>query len=249
MFLGAGSAATGIGDLIVSAFMANGLSEEEARRNLWFVNSRGLVVKSTENLTSHIAGYAHDHPAMGFLSAINDIKPHILIGATGRPNTFTEEVIKTMARLNPTPTIFALSNPTSQAECTAEQAYRWSEGRAIFASGSPFAPVNYGGREYRPGQGNNSYVFPGIGMGAVACQARVINDDMFLAAAKTLADQVSQRSLDAGTLYPPLADIRRVSLEIAIAVAEKAYECDVANEPRPNDLRAFIQSKVYDPRY
>ncbi|NNE64711.1 MAG: NAD-dependent malic enzyme, partial [Gammaproteobacteria bacterium] len=135
MFLGAGSAATGIGDLIVSAFMANGLSEKEARRNLWFVNSRGLVVKSTENLTSHIAGYAHDHPAMDFMSAINDIKPHILIGATGRPNTFTEEVIKTMTRLNPTPTIFALSNPTSQAECTAEQAYRWSEGRAIFASG------------------------------------------------------------------------------------------------------------------
>jgi malate dehydrogenase (oxaloacetate-decarboxylating)(NADP+) len=186
---------------------------------------------------------------MDFISAINDIKPHILIGATGRPNTFTEEVIQTMTRLNPQPTIFALSNPTSQAECTAEQAYRWSEGKAIFASGSPFAPVNYGGREYRPGQGNNSYVFPGIGMGAVACQVSMINDEMFLAAAKTLADQVSQQDLDAGTLYPPLADIRNVSLEIALAVAETAYKSNVANEPYPSDLRAFIQSKVYDPRY
>ena len=183
------------------------------------------------------------------IMAINDIKPHILIGATGRPNTFTEEVIQTMTRLNPQPTIFALSNPTSQAECTAEQAYRWSEGKAIFASGSPFAPVNYGGREYRPGQGNNSYVFPGIGMGAVACQVSMINDEMFLAAAKTLADQVSQQDLDAGTLYPPLADIRNVSLEIALAVAETAYKSNVANEPYPSDLRAFIQSKVYDPRY
>lgn len=249
MFLGAGSAATGIGDLIVSALMASGLSEDEARRKLWFVNSRGLVVKSTENLTSHLSAYAHDHPPMDFVDAINEIKPHILIGATGRPNTFTGEVINTMARLNPRPTIFALSNPTSQAECTAEQAYRWSEGKAIFASGSPFAPVIYDGKEYRPGQGNNSYVFPGIGMGAVACQASVINDEMFLVAAKTLTDQVSQQSLDAGTLYPPLADIRPVSLEIAIAVAETAYECNVANEPYPPDLRAFIQSKVYDPRY
>jgi malate dehydrogenase (oxaloacetate-decarboxylating)(NADP+) len=249
MFLGAGSAATGIGDLIASALIAGGLSEDQARRKLWFVNSRGLVVKSTENVSSHLAAYAHDHPAMDFISAINDIKPHILIGATGRPNTFTEEVIQTMTRLNPQPTIFALSNPTSQAECTAEQAYRWSEGKAIFASGSPFAPVNYGGREYRPGQGNNSYVFPGIGMGAVACQVSMINDEMFLAAAKTLADQVSQQDLDAGTLYPPLADIRNVSLEIALAVAETAYKSNVANEPYPSDLRAFIQSKVYDPRY
>jgi malate dehydrogenase (oxaloacetate-decarboxylating)(NADP+) len=238
MFLGAGSAATGIGDLIVAALMADGLSEDQAR-----------VVKSTENVMPHLAAYAHDHPAMDFMSAVNDIKPHILIGATGRPNTFTEEVIQTMSGLNPQPTIFALSNPTSQAECTAEQAYRWSEGKAIFASGSPFAPVNYSGREYCPGQGNNSYVFPGIGMGALACQASVINDKMFLAAAKTLSNQVSQQDLDAGTLYPPLTNIRRVSLEIALAVAETAYQCNIANEPYPSDLRAFIQSKVYDPRY
>ncbi|MCP4431462.1 MAG: NAD-dependent malic enzyme [Gammaproteobacteria bacterium] len=249
MFLGAGSAATGIGDLIVSAFTTIGLSEEEARQKLWFVNSRGLVVKSTDNLLPHIAAYAHDYPAMDFISAINDIKPHILIGATGRPGTFTEAVIKTMAGHHSQPTIFALSNPTSQAECTAEQAYHWSDGKAIFASGSPFATVSYKGREYRPGQGNNSYVFPGIGMGAVACNARVINDEMFLAAARTLADQVDQASLDAGTLYPPLADIRKVSLEIAVALAEKAYESDIADEPRPHDLHTFIKSKVYNPLY
>ena len=249
MFLGAGSAATGIGDLIVAALVEQGLAEAEARQRLWFVNSRGLVVKTTRNLTSHIAHYAHDHREMAFIEAIKDIKPHILIGATGMPDTFTEEVIETMTSINDQPTVFALSNPTSRAECTAQQAYRWSKGKAIFASGSPFAPVNYDGREYRPGQGNNSYVFPGIGMGAIACNARIINDDMFLAAAKTLADQVSQVSLDAGTLYPPLADIRKVSLEIAVAVAEKAYECGLAQEDRPDDLREFIQGMVYDPRY
>lgn len=249
MFLGAGSAATGIGDLIVSAFKERGIDETEARQKLWFVNSRGLVVRSTENLLPNVAIYAHDHPAMDFVEAINEIKPHILIGATGRPGTFSREVIESMTRHNSRPTIFALSNPTSQAECTAEQAYQWSDGNAVFASGSPFAAVTYKGREYHPGQGNNSYVFPGIGMGAVACNASIINDDMFLAAANTLANQVDQAGLDTGTLYPPLKDIRKVSLEIAIALAEKAYECGVALEPRPDDLREYVRSLVYDPRY
>lgn len=249
MFLGAGSAATGIGDLIVAAFIEQGLSEADALKRLWFVNSRGLVVKSMEKLPSHVTAYAHDHAAMGFVEAINDIKPHILIGATGMPETFTEEVVETMARINDRPVVFALSNPTSRAECTAEQAYQWSQGRVIFASGSPFDPVHYEGKEYRPGQGNNSYVFPGIGMGAIACNASIINDEMFLAAAKKLADQVSQSSLDAGTLYPPLSNIREVSLEIAVALAEKAYECGVAQYPRPDNLRENIQGLMYDPRY
>ena len=249
MFLGAGSAATGIGDLIVAAFVEQGLSEAEARRRLWFVNSRGLVVKSTQNLLSHLHPYAHDHVEMGFVEAINDIKPHILIGATGMPETFTAEVIETMARINERPTVFALSNPTSRAECTAEQAYQWSKGKVIFASGSPFGVVNYEGKEYRPGQGNNSYVFPGIGLGAVACDARIINDEMFLAAAKTLADQVSQSSLDAGALYPPLSNIREVSLEIAVALAEKAYEYGVARDPGPGNLKETIRGLMYDPRY
>ena len=249
MFLGAGSASTGIGDLMVAAFIEEGLSEAEARQRLWFVNSRGLVVKSTDRLLEHVQPYAHDHPPMGFLDAIKDIKPHILIGATGMPNTFTEEVIQTMSSINDRPTVFALSNPTSRAECTAEQAYEWSKGKVIFASGSPFAAVNYGGKLYQPGQGNNSYVFPGIGMGAVACNASVINDEMFLASVKALAGLVSQQSLDAGTLYPPLGEIRKVSLEIAVALAEKAYECGVAQNPKPSDLRGTIEALMYDPEY
>ena len=249
MFLGAGSASTGIGDLMVAAFIEEGLSEAEARQRLWFVNSRGLVVKSTERLLEHVLPYAHYHAPMDFVDAIKEIKPHILIGATGMPNTFTQEVIEAMSNINDRPTVFALSNPTSRAECTAEQAYQWSKGKVIFASGSPFAAVNYGGREYRPGQGNNSYVFPGIGMGAVACNASIINDEMFLASVKALAEQVSQQSLDAGTLYPPLCDIRKVSLEIAVAVAEKAYECSVAQDPKPNYLRGTIEVLMYDPEY
>jgi malate dehydrogenase (oxaloacetate-decarboxylating)(NADP+) len=249
MFLGAGSAATVIAFLRVAAFIEEGLSEADARQRLWFVNSRGLVVKSTEKLLTHVMPYAHDHDPMGFVDAIKEIKPHVLIGATGMPNTFTQEVVETMSEINERPAIFALSNPTSRAECTAEQAYEWSKGKVIFTSGSPFGVVNYGGKEYRPGQGNNSYVFPGIGMGAVACNASVINDEMFLSSVKALAEQVSQESLDAGTLYPPLCDIREVSLEIAVALAEKAYECGVAQDPKPDNLRETIQGLMYDPKY
>ena len=198
---------------------------------------------------SHNMPYAHDYPQLGFVDAIKDIKPHILIGATGAPGTFTQEVIETMAQINERPAIFALSNPTSRAECTAEQAYDWSEGRAIFTSGSPFDAVKRNGVTHQPGQGNNAYVFPGIGLGAVACQAKTIDDAMFLAAADALAYQVSQKNLDAGTLYPPLSDIREVSLHIAVAVAETAYKSGVAQAKRPDDLMAYIKDMMYVPNY
>lgn len=154
-----------------------------------------------------------------------------------------------MSAINERPAIFALSNPTSRAECTAEQAYEWSGGRALFTSGSPFDAVEMGGKTHQPGQGNNAYVFPGIGLGAIACQAKHINDAMFLAAADALAHQVSQANLDAGTLYPPLSDIREVSLNIAVAVAEKAYETGLAGLKRPADLKAHIESLMYQPDY
>jgi len=250
MFLGAGSAATGIGDLIVEALETMGLSNQAARERLWFVNSKGLVVKSrVDELPTHTLSYAHDHEPMDFLSAITSIKPHILIGATGSPGTFTEEVIRTMAEINTCPTIFALSNPTSQAECTAEQAYKWSDGRAIFASGSPFSPVEVNGKLMRPGQGNNAYIFPGIGLGAIASGASVITEDMFLIAAKTLADTVRKEDLEYGTLYPPLSQIRDVSLSIATKVAEKAYDEGIARMERPPDIRGMIQKRMYQPYY
>lgn len=249
MFLGAGSAATGIGDLIYTAFREENISEQEARRRLWFVDVNGLVVKSREDLLSHNLPYAHDEESMSFNEAINKIKPHVLIGATGAPGTFTQEIIESMAFINDRPTVFALSNPTSRAECTAEQAYEWSGGNIIFASGSPFSPVIYDGITFIPGQGNNAYVFPGIGLGALACGAKLLTDDIFLIAAKTLSDLVSEDDLNNGTIYPPLTKIRDVSYEIAVAVAEKAYTDGNARINKADDLRKAIKEAMYDPHY
>lgn len=249
MFLGAGSAATGIGDLMVAAFQQLGLSEEQATQKLFFNDRKGLVVKSRTDLMPHNRPYAHDHEQLNFIDAINTIKPHVLIGATGTPGTFTQEVIEAMAALNERPAIFALSNPTSRAECTAEQAYEWSKGRAIFTSGSPFDAVDYEGKTLKPGQGNNAYIFPGIGLGALACRATTISDEMFLTAAKSLADMVSEENLKSSTLFPPLTDIREASLNIATAVAGKAYEQGLAQEPKPDNLRDFIASQMYDASY
>lgn len=249
MFLGAGSAATGIADLLVAAFQATGLDESASRQRLWFNDINGLVVASRNDLMPHNLPYAHEHEPRGFIDALKSIKPHVLIGATGAPGTFTQEVIETLSELNDRPTIFALSNPTSRAECTAEQAYEWSGGKAIFASGSPFSPVEYNGSKLIPGQGNNAYVFPGIGLGAIACEARTITDEMFLAAARTLADQVKESDLARGTLYPPLADIRPVSKAIALSVAETAFKQDVAGLKKPQDLPGYIESLIYEPEY
>src|SRR5262245_29389081 len=219
MFLGAGSAATGIADLMTVALASEGLSLEAARRSLWFVDMHGLVVKQRTDLMPHNLPYAHDVEPQGFVEAIDAVRPHVLIGATGAPGTFTRAVIERMSQINQRPTIFALSNPTSQAECTAQQAYSWSNGNAIFASGSPVGPETYDGRTFRLEQGNNAYVFPCIGLVAVACRALTLPDDLFLAAARTLAGLVRQDDLDHGALYPPLREIRKISLAIAASVA------------------------------
>ena len=249
MFLGAGSAATGIADLIHSALCDAGLDEQDARKRLWFVDRSGLVVRGRDGLAPHNQPYAHDVPGTSFHAAIQKIRPDVLIGATGAPGTFTEEVVRLMAEINERPLIFALSNPTSKAECTAEQAYQWSNGRAIFASGSPFDAVTYAGEEFRPGQGNNAYVFPGIGLGAIACNARTISDEMFLEAARVLSEQVSEHELAAGAVYPPLADIRKVSLAIATAVANKAWQQGLAQIDRPANVEQMITEQMYDPSY
>jgi len=247
MFLGAGSAATGIADLMTSAFVEEGLSPEEARRRLWFVDVNGLVVKSRTDLMPHNIPYAHDAASAGFVEAIDLVKPHVLIGATGAPGTFTRPVVERMSAINPRPVIFALSNPTSKAECTAEQAYAWSGGRAIFTSGSPFAPVVHEGKTFRPAQGNNAYVFPGIGLGAVACRARTLPDDLFLTAARALAGLVRESDLEHGALYPPLAEIRKISLAIAVSVANQAYSLGVARRKRPPNVRRSVEALMYTP--
>ena len=247
MFLGAGSAATGIADLMTTALIDEGLSPDDARRHLWFVDVNGLVVRGRADLMEHNLPYAHDHQPLGFVEAIDAIRPHVLIGATGAPGTFTQTVIERMSEINPRPAIFALSNPTSRAECTAEQAYMWSGGRAVFASGSPFAPVAYGGRMLRPAQGNNAYVFPGIGLGAVACRARTLPDQLFLVAARTLARLVQQKDLDEGALYPPLREIRKISLAIAVDVATQAYAAKLARRSRPRNIHRSVESMMYRP--
>ena len=249
MFLGAGSAATGIADLMVAAYQAEGLSAEESRSRLWFVDVKGLVVAGRNDLMEHNIPYAHQHQQLSFIEAIDAIKPQVLIGATGAPGTFTKEVIEHMCVVNERPVIFALSNPTSKAECTAEQAYAWSEGKVVFASGSPFGKVSYQGREFYPGQGNNAYVFPGIGLGAIICGARIIPDSFFLAAARTLAGLIEAKHISRGSLYPPLPDLRKISLAIAVSVAEKAYEAGLARNERPDDLKKAISDFMYDPSY
>ena len=249
MFLGAGSAATGIGDLIVASLVQAGLSVEQARQRLWFNDLQGLVVKGRDDLMPHNLPYAHEHAQLGFVDAINTIKPHVLIGATGAPGTFTREVIEAMSAVSERPVIFALSNPTSKAECTAQQAYEWSGGQAIFASGSPFDPVEHAGNKHYPGQGNNAYIFPGIGLGAIACQAQTISDEMFLAAAAALSKEVSEADLAKGTLYPPLSSIRSVSLRIAVELANKAWEQGLAGIDKPSDPETHIAQMMYSPEY
>jgi malate dehydrogenase (oxaloacetate-decarboxylating)(NADP+) len=250
LFLGAGEAATGIADLVVSAMMAQGASEAEALRRTWLVDSRGLVVRSRSDLTEHKLRYAHDHAPVGdFLTAIRTLRPTAIIGVAAVGGAFTPEVLQTMAQINDRPIVFALSNPTSKAECCAEEAYRHTGGRALFACGSPYDPVQLDGKTFVPRQGNNSYIFPGIGLGAIASGARLVTDEMFMAAAHTLANLVSEADIEQGSLYPALPRIREVSAHIAAAVADVAYQRGLATGQAPNDLIAYVQSQMYDPHY
>ncbi len=250
LFLGAGEAATGIADLIVAALVANGMSATDARTRCWLVDSKGLVVKSREGLPAQKLPYAHDHaPISDFLSTVKALRPTGIIGVAAVGDTFTPEVLRAMTDCNTRPIVFALSNPHSKAECTAEQAYTGTDGRALFACGSPFAPVPVGTKTLVPRQGNNSYIFPGVGLGAIVCGATRIVDEMFLAAANTLAAQVTPADLDQGSLYPPLANIRDVSAHIGAAVAEVAYRRGLAANPRPDNLLEHVRKQMYDPHY
>ena len=194
--------------------------------------------------------YAHDHePLPDLLSAIEALKPSFLIGASKAPGAFNQPVIEAMARINERPVIYALSNPTSKSECTAEQAYTWSQGRAIFASGSPFDPVTLGGKTFLPRQGNNVYIFPGVGLGVIACRAKTLPEDMFLASAKALASVVTEADLKQGGVYPPISKIREASAQIAIAVVKMAYERGLAARPKPYDIEQYVRSFMWYPEY
>ena len=251
LFLGAGEAGTGIADLYTAAARAEGLSEAAARGRCWFVDTKGLVVRGRgDTLAEHKVPYAHDHPFIATLAeAVRVLKPTALIGVSGMAAGFTREIVEAMTAVNDQPIIFALSNPTSKAECTAEQAYTWSRGKAIFACGSPFAPVEYQGRRFVPGQGNNIYIFPGVGLGALSSEAAEVTDEMFLAAAQTLAGLVQPEDLALGRIYPALTKIREVSLQIAAAVAEVAHRSGLARAPRPANILEDIRDPMFQPVY
>jgi len=250
LFLGAGEAGVGIADLVVSAMVEEGLTPAEARNRCWFVDSHGLVISSRADLAAHKLPYAHDHaPLTDLLAAVEELRPTALIGVSGQPRTFTREIIERMGKYNERPIIFALSNPTSKSECTAEEAYTYTSGRAIYASGSPFPPFKLYGKIYYPGQGNNAYIFPGVGLGVVVSGARHVTDEMFEAAARALAQQVTADDLAAGRIYPVLSRIRDVSLAIAEAVARIAYREGLATQPEPADLGSHIRDAMYEPDY
>ncbi|KAM6139647.1 NADP-dependent malic enzyme isoform 2-T2 [Phoenicopterus ruber ruber] len=252
LFQGAGEAALGIANLIVMAMEKEGISKDAAVKRIWMVDSKGLIVKGRASLTSEKQRFAHEHGEMKNLEDIvKDIKPSVLIGVAAIGGAFTKQILQDMAALNERPIIFALSNPTSKAECTAEQCYKYTEGRGIFASGSPFDPVTLpSGRTLYPGQGNNSYVFPGVALGVISCGLKHIGEDVFLTTAEVIAQQVSEENLQEGRLYPPLVTIQHVSLKIAVRIAEEAYRSNTASVyPQPKDLEAFIRSQVYSTDY
>lgn len=253
LFLGAGEAAIGIADLVCRAMQVEGCTLQEARDKIWLFDIDGLLAKGRPEgrLGGHKAFYAKDHRVMkNFAEVVNEVKPSVLIGASAAGGAFTPEILQAMGKNNERPIIFALSNPTSKAECTAQAAYDNTDGRCIFASGSPFPPVQHGGKTFLPGQGNNAYIFPGIALGVIATGTHHIPEDMFLIAAQAVADHVAQEDLDKGSLYPPLGTIRDCSLEIAVGVTKFAYEKGLASTyPEPKDKLAYIKTHLYNFNY
>ncbi len=251
VFMGAGEAGTGIADLIAMAIAQEiHVTLEDARRQIYLVDSKGLVVASRmSELQHHKVAYAHDVPvSSSLLETVERIKPSVLIGVCTIPHTFNEAVCAKMAEIHDRPVIFALSNPTSKAECTAAEAYTWTRGRCVFASGSPFDPVTLEtGETFVPGQGNNAYVFPGIGLGVVAAGLTHIDDTIMLVAARTLASLVTDEDLKQGCVYPPLSSIRTVSASIAAAVAAYGFQQGFATVPEPENWLAHCKRLMYHP--
>ena len=251
VFLGAGEAGIGIAEAIMTGMKEEGLTEEEAKQRFWHVDSKGLVTSQRPGeLAPHKLLFARDEEPVSTLGRVVErVKPTVLLGVSGKPGLFNEMIVRAMTRHVERPIIFALSNPTSRAECTADQAYRWTDGQAIFASGSPFDPLTIDGHFFRPGQGNNAYIFPGLGLGAVVSGAKRIVNSMFHQAALALANTVSDELLEEGSVYPRQSDIQEVSLEIAAAVAREVYRLGINGEPEPDDLESYIRDWVWKPEY
>src|SRR5712675_1313282 len=250
LFLGAGSAGTGIAELISQAMAETGMDIHEARRRNALFDVNGLLVTSRKDVADFQRPFAQDRqPIATFVEAVKALKPTGIIGVSGIPKLFTREVVEAMAELNQRPIIFPYSNPTSRSECSAEEAYRWSGGRAIFASGSPFPPVDIGGRKFVPNQGNNVYIFPAMALALFATEAERVTDEMFLTAAQAIAEQVTEENLAAELIYPPRERIFASSLHVAERVAASIFDQGLARVPRPTDVGELIRSRVYRPVY
>ena len=250
LFLGAGSAGIGIADLIVSVMVQEGLSLKEAQSRISLFDINGLIESKRADLMGYQKPYAHPNkPTKDFVEAIQSIKPTVIIGVSTVGGAFTKEVIETMAKINDRPIIFALSNPTEHAECTPQQAYQWSNGKAIYAAGVQFHPVEYNGKTYYPGQANNFYIFPAIGMAVLITQAKKVNDAMFIEAARAIADEVSADQLSRGSLYPLQANILAAELRAAERIAENIFNQDLARISRPADIQKLVMNNVYEPEY
>lgn len=250
VFFGAGSAGIGIADLLCTAMMKEGLTIEEARQRCWLVDSKGLVVASRTDLSDDKRKFAHEHAECHSLEeAVTELKATILIGTSTIPQSFTQGVVEQMARNTERPIIFPYSNPTSKSECSAEDTYTWTKGKAIFASGSPFPPFEYEGHTFTPGQGNNVYIFPAVGLAILAAKPRTIPDRAFSRAARALANLVTQEQFDRGLIYPPMNRIREASLIVATAVTEFFFEEGLATIPKPDDVAEYVRSISWKPEY
>jgi malate dehydrogenase (oxaloacetate-decarboxylating)(NADP+) len=250
LFLGAGSAAIGLAGLIASAMVQEGLSLKDAQARISMFDVSGLLEPSRTDLFDFQKPYAHPHaPSRDFVACIESLKPTAIMGVSTVGKTFTRPVVEAMSRLNDRPIIFALSNPTEHAECTPEEAYTWSKGKALYAAGVQFPPVSYGGRTFLPGQANNFYIFPAVGMAIHASQPKRVTDEMFIEAAHALADQVSPAELQQGLLFPPQANILQTEIKVAARVARVVFDSNLACVKRPANYEAFIRSHVYKPEY
>jgi malate dehydrogenase (oxaloacetate-decarboxylating)(NADP+) len=250
LFLGAGSAAIGLAGLIASAMVQEGLSLKDAQARISMFDVNGLLEPSRKDLFDFQVPYAHPHaPSRDFVACIESLKPTAIMGVSTVGKTFTRPVIEAMSRLNQRPIVFALSNPTEHAECTPEEAYVWSKGKALYAAGVQFPPVSYGGRTFLPGQANNFYIFPAVGMAIYATQPKRVTDEMFIEAAHALADQVTPAELEQGLLFPPQSNILETEIKVAARVAKVVFDGDLARVARPADIETFIRSHVYKPEY
>jgi malate dehydrogenase (oxaloacetate-decarboxylating)(NADP+) len=250
LFLGAGSAATGIAELISLAMGREGMDLAAARRRNALFDINGLLVTSRTDLADFQKPFAQEAPPVStFVEAVEAVRPTGIIGVSTVPKLFNREVIEAMARINARPIIFPYSNPTSRSECTAEEAYRWSEGRAVFASGSPFPPVEINGRRFVPGQGNNVYIFPAMGMAVFATEAKRVTEEMFIVAAQAVAEQVTEENLSMGLIYPPQSHILNATLHVAERIAGYIFDQGLARVPRPDDVGALVRARAYRPLY